>query len=261
LSKSRKKNVTDALLIQIQQLKESRDKAIDKYYLSFLINIYREMSFRNHVKNVTNDFDDNQDIYITSVSYSIISLVSCWETFFRDIFVFIINTDNEVTERLLMGLDNTIRDRIIESETVADYFSKLYNFQSINDIKEAFFLVLNDKDIFTTIGEFIIPFINKEEVYKFSLNHSFSKWFDYVELMFIERHKIVHDANYRAEILISKLEKAEDAFLYFPQIFAIWLQGRYKIKTNIMTTIMKENPIPALMTRELMIGGKWYIQD
>lgn len=246
-------------MLQMQQLKDSRDSAIDKYYFSSIINIYREMSFREHVKKITVDFDNNQEIYISSVSYSIISLISCWETFFRDIFVFIINADNEVRDKLLHNLDIAIRDKIVESDTVADYFSKLYNFQSINDIREAFNLVLMEEDIFSTIGEFIIPFINDGEVYKFSLNYSFSKWFDYVELMFQERHKIVHDANYRSEISISKLEKAENVFLYFPQIFSFWLNGRFKTGANIMTTMADDYPIPTLMTRELMINGKWYI--
>ncbi len=259
MSKNRKKNLTEALIIQMQQLKDSRDRAIDKYYLSFIINIYREMTFREHVRKITESFNNNRDIYNSSVSYSIISIISCWETFFRDIFVFIINTDNEVRDKLLESVDIAMSSKIQESGTVADYFSKLYNFQSINDIKEAFNLVLNEKDIFQTIGGVIIPFTKNEEIYKFSLNHSFPKWFDYVELMFQERHRIVHDANYRTEISLKELEKAENAFLYFPQIYAFWLNGRFNTGANIIATEIKEYTIPSLMTRELMLDGSWYI--
>lgn len=261
LSKNKKKKINDVLLLQIQQLKGSRENAIDEYYLSFIVNIYKEMSFRDYFTKQTDDIKENQALYETAISYSIISLVSCWETFFRDVFVFIINSNENIKSMLLQNEDTEKQSKLVEFDAVADYFSKLYNFQRINEIKEAFYKVLNEIDIFLTVGDFIIPYIEDGIVYKFSLNHSFQKWLELVEYIFEERHKIVHDANYNTDIKINDLEKAENAFLYFPQIFSIWLNLKFSINANILMINQDKNKLPALLTREQMVQGKWYIKN
>jgi hypothetical protein len=102
------------------------------------------------------------------------------------------------------------------------------------------------------------------------MNVSIENWYLKVAEVFEERHRIIHDANYRTKFKIDDIKRIENIFLCFPQVFCIWLSEKYSNKFEVMRLnpkngwISRENDknfgIPFLVNRKGVLG-KWYIED
>lgn len=260
------KKLNESFLKQINDLKASRN-GVDRCYINFILNMGRHVSFTENMLKEDMSLYDEQIV----IEHSIIAMVSCWETFFRDVFIYIINEDKNSRESLFNQLDEERKEVLNNLGIIEDYFSKLYNFQNIEHIKTAFNALL-DIELFNEIGSYFIPYLKDGIIYKFSMDASLNDWFQAIVIVFNERHKIIHDANYRTNLNRSIIKACENVFLCFPQIFCHWIANKYSNNLDIMIlslldgTICKKNSmdnsqsIPALLTRDWVIG-KWYIID
>lgn len=266
MSNRRKKKINDDFLNILKDINANRN-GIDKYYNNFLINAARTIMFTDSVEKEVGELKKEAEESL--IEHSIVFLISTWETFFRDICVFLINEVKEISDRAesIIGIDKL--DEVEKIGIKAEYYSKLYNYQNINEIRSSFLNLLNC-DVFEEVGNHIIPYIEDKQGYKYNLNVSLKGWFSIVVEVFEERHKIIHDANYRTKYSMKDIKKIENILLCFPQIFCIWISERYSNKFEVMRLNPKDGcisrkndinlSIPFLVDRKKVLG-KWHIME
>jgi hypothetical protein len=162
----------------------------------------------------------------------ICSLITCWETFFRDLFIFLCDTDQDIKQRLKM----TLKEEIPFALTIGEFISRKYNFQNLAHTKEAFdFIFLRET---TTLSDYFTP-----EVFEGVLHKDYSLVFKWIhegsfmgkvnnalEKGFEIRHKVTHDANYLIEFDSNLLSEIECVFQIIPQFFIGSIAAKYSQK-------------------------------
>lgn len=267
----KKRRLTPKLLDQLSELRNTRE-SIDRYYLNFLVNAAKYANFVHYVLEFK---PDNETLQIPIIQY-ISSLVSCWETFFRDVFIFMTSIDtafmNDICNKL--NIDSSTYKNLIDDDTFSEFLSKSFNFQSIDEIESAFEFIFN-KHMFSIIGSYEIPnlFIRGRFKKDFCINKLFPEWEADIFKAFDERHKITHDANYIKCINIDKrfIQSVETIFVIFPQVLSIWLASKYNLSYTTMLmnteqlTISKDNDnsnsYPYLFIIDDLISKEWIICD
>ena len=224
---------------EIKELRESRGQ-FQGFIMNFLTNIsYRISLIDSFKKDVKHKGKINQEFKIAVGQY-IASIVTCWETLFRDVFVEIIQIDDSIYQRVKICIkSNNVIITDIESKdiTIGEFMSKQYNLQNIDSICQAFNFLL-DKN-YDTIFEYLsdvlqhnIYFTSKSYVMllmqeRGSLSNEIEK---IVRKAFEIRHKVVHDANFYFDFDAIEMMKMEECLVIFPQLFMVWLTHEYKQK-------------------------------
>lgn len=233
---------------EIIELRDSREDV-----LNFMTNFLENVGLRyNFIHDLLKDYKakeqkSNQNIKIASGLY-LSSLVTCWETFLKDVVVFLVEVDENAKENVKKFL---IEKQITEEElqkhgiSLGEFITKQFNFQNLSDATEAFNFLFNDNKaniteyIYTTMSgdiifsspNFILYWMQQKEDVSANLEEILLK-------VFSIRHKVVHDANFIFDIDAEFMTKAEDCFILFPQFISIWLSERYNQKRSV---INKEN--------------------
>ena len=149
-----KKKIKLNLLQELAELKNNRTSFND-FSVSYLLNVSRRYNLMHHILNDRDLKKDNQSTYIATGQY-ISSLITCWETYFRDIFVYVVEQDpNKKSEISDFIIQRGISTQDLENAqlSLSDYGSKQYNFQDLNDTCSALNFLLNDSK--NRITEFI----------------------------------------------------------------------------------------------------------
>lgn len=135
----KKRKMTERLNKQIIELRNSRNK-IEDYSFNFLNNIYRYSALIHKLIKIRLE----TDLIEVATSQYLISLVSCWETFFRDTFVFVVSKDVNYRKEIikLVGVKQEVVESLENDNLMADFLSKSFNFQNLEDIESAFSPIL-----------------------------------------------------------------------------------------------------------------------
>jgi len=174
--------------------------------------------------------DSNNLFNIAFRQYSVF-LVSCWETFFRDLFVYVNTRDSNSIENLIdkMKVDESLLDLSII--TLPELLSKSFNFQNINDLESAYNSLWGSNFLESVCDTKAEPCgLNGKLVSGFSVGSLFEDWHSVITKTFSIRHKVVHDASYRPEINISFIQRAEAIFLLIPQLATYFVAERFDFK-------------------------------
>lgn len=195
----------------------------------------------HHILNDKELIKDKQSIYIAAGQY-ISSLVTCWETYFRDIFVYVVEQDpnkkSEISD-FIIEKGMSIQDLENSQLNLSDYGSKQYNFQDINDTGSALDFLLNDSkkritdfiegslvDVVFTKPNFLLFWLQEEKDISQEL-------YTVLEQGFEIRHKVIHDANFIYKIEPHFINAFEDCMVIFPQIISILLAKKYNAKRPV----------------------------
>lgn len=244
------KIVKEKVSLELLKLSESRKSIYD-----FETNLIKNFNQRHvFIKKIIDDYNKktitDKSILELAASYHLSSLVTCWETFFRDVFVMICDTDDFVKKKIYLELeDKPLVLKAIEDNniTIGDYMSKQFNFQNLgqtikalnfvfdknyDNIAEYVILGISDKTIFG--GEnYVLYWLQKQNSFSENINETVIQAFEM-------RHKIIHDANYKFSINSEFMTKVDDCFLIIPQCIAKYICKRYNIEKP---TINLENKI------------------
>ncbi len=230
----RKPKVTDKLIKQMLELRHSRNN-IEHYNFNFLINISRYAALIHRIIEIRLE----EELFKVAVSQYLVCLVSCWETFFRDTFLFITSNDEDFRKKIssLVGIKSDALDENLYNELLSKYF----NFQNFDDIESSFSPIFVG-NMFFTITNYVFPHlgINGQIAGDFCYESVFPNSLDSVKQVYEERHKIVHDANYRHILHNKFVQQIEATFIIFPQIFTIWMSEKYNLPL-MATTINVQN--------------------
>jgi len=251
------RNIKDKLLLELSSKENSRGDLRD-YQTNFLRNFSRSYTLFISVKDTSED----EEIKNTALEQHIISLISIFETFLRDIFSFIVKSDSNFKEEIITSynLKINIADTNIPIEIV-DILSEFFNFQDIRDIEYAFKPIIAQGNFFEDIGNFVLPFYNhkNEEIRKFCLNVSISNWKELLNEIISERHKLTHDANYVTVFQYGFFDRYQKTILYFPQVFSLLICAKYNLP-YIALHIKDKKIIPYICELEDILS-KWELVD
>jgi len=226
---------TTRKLIELKEYRESRNETNDNdFMLIITMNLISNLGDRsnfihqqlNEYKNQKKELDKNLKI-ITGLY--ICSLITCWETFFRDLFIFLCNTDVEIKNRL----DSKLTEEIPLDLTIGEYYARKFNFQNLRQNREAFDYIFQRKtihitdyftqDVFNGILHedyaLIFKWISKG-IFKEKVNSILDKGFNI-------RHRVTHDANYLIDFDSKLLSQIECIFQVIPQFFTASFAKKY----------------------------------
>ena len=247
MRKIRKK--TDKLVDELISLRDSRE-SIDDFFVSHQLNFYENCRLMHSL--VTSE--------LLAIAYRqyYVFLVSCWETFFRDVFVYVHTQDKRLTESLLEKMKPAIDTFNDHDIALSELISKSFNFQNINDLEEAFdelwgtnFLKHICSTDIGTCG------VNGKVSGGFVVDKLFDDWYNVIIKTFSIRHKVVHDANFRPEVDIQFIQKAETVFLIIPQIATHLIAERFNLKRIAFTK--GELCVPYIFTVSEILAEDWQV--
>jgi hypothetical protein len=195
----------------------------------------------HHILNDKELRKDKQSIYIAAGQY-ISSLVTCWETYFRDIFVYVVEQDpNKKSEISDFITEKGVSTQELEYAqlNLGDYGSKQYNFQDLNDTCSALNFLLNDRK--NRITEFIedslvdVGFASPN-ILLYWLQEKKDipqELYTVLEQVFEIRHKVIHDANFIYKIEPHFISAFEDCMVICSQLISILLAKKYNAKRPV----------------------------
>ncbi|MBE7689072.1 hypothetical protein [Tenacibaculum finnmarkense] len=230
---------------QIESFRRTRSGEIgDDFLLNITMDLLKQLSLRNNFihkilkeyKLTESSVDDNLRI---ATGLYISSLITCWETFFRDIYIFLVNTDTVINEKI----KKKAPEKLPLDISLGEYSARKYNFQNLNHTREAFDYIfeketskLSDyftdedlKNIIITDFPFILEWISKSKLHR--------KIDDILNNAFDIRHKTIHDSNYLIPFDSEKLIEIECIFQVIPQFFISKIAKNYGQKRIVFNTI------------------------
>lgn len=235
-----KKKIKPNLLKELAELKNNRTSFND-FSVSYLLNVSCRYSLIHHILNDGELRKDKQSIYIAAGQY-ISSLITCWETYFRDIFVYAVEQDpikkSEISDFII---EKGMSKQELENAqlNLSDYGSKQYNFQDLNDTCSALNFLLNDSknritefiegslvDVAFTKPNFLLYWLQEKKDISQEL-------YTVLEQGFEIRHKVIHDANFIYKIEPHFINAFEDCMVIFPQLISILLAKKYNAKRPV----------------------------
>ena len=101
--------------------------------------------------------------------------------------------------------------------------------------------------------------INGQIASRFVVKTLFDDWYDIIKKVFSIRHKVVHDANYRPDINVPFIQKAEALFLLIPQVATQLIADKFNLKRVAFTD--GELSVPYLFTVSEILSNDWVLVE
>jgi hypothetical protein len=122
MSKNRKRKINDDFLDTLADISANRN-GIDKYYQNFLLNSAKTILFTDNIEKETEELKKKCEGSL--IEHSVVFLISTWETFFRDICVFLIKEIKEISDRAELIIGSNKLEEVEKNDIKAEYYSKL----------------------------------------------------------------------------------------------------------------------------------------
>lgn len=239
-----KTNKTNKKMLEIKNYRETRNPDNrDDFMLTISTNLMINLTDRNNFIHKELDYYKankkkvDKNIKIMSGLY-VCSLITCWETFFRDLFIFLCDSDKEINDLLKEKLGGEIPLDL----TIGEFSSRRYNFQNLEQTKNAYDYIFQ-KDT-KKITEYFTS-----DVFEGVLHKDYSLIFKWIydgvliknvdrvlEKGFEIRHKVTHDANYLIDFDSKLLSEIENVFQIVPQFFISSFAAKYSQKRFVFNT-------------------------
>lgn len=265
-------------LNEIKEYRETRNENIDNdFIVTITVNLLNNLGDRNNFihnqldqyKSEKKELDKNLKV---AVGLYVCSLITCWETFFRDLFIFISNNDSFINQRLTTEYNSEVPLGL----TIGEFYARKYNFQNLSQTREAFDYILQRET--TELSEYF-----SNDIFKGLLFTEYAiifKWIDEGNLKtkidetlhnaFRIRHRITHDANYLIDFDSVLLSEIECVFQMVPQFFISYFAIKYSQKRMVfnkaeryirITDNPTENEVPYIFNVKDFITNDWQIVD
>lgn len=235
-----KKRIKPNLLNELAELKQNR-ASFNDFSLNFLSNLSKRYNLMHYVLKDKELRKDKQMIYIATGQY-ISSIVTCWETYFRDTFVYVVEQDSHVESKindLITQKGLSTKELKNAQLNLSDYGSKQYNFQDLSDACSALNFLLDDNknritdfiddslsDVIFKSPNFLLYWLKEKKDISQELYAVLEEGFEI-------RHKIIHDANYTYKVDMKFINAFEDCMVIFPQLLSIFLAKRFNTKRTV----------------------------
>lgn len=265
-------------LIEIKEYRDTRKENLDNdFMLTITCNILNNLGDRNNFiheqldkyKSEKKELDKNLRV---STGLYICSLITCWETFFRDLFIFISNHDSAINQRLETELNSEIPLDL----TVGEFYARKYNFQNLTQTREAFDYILQREtielsDYFSNEVFNGLLFVEYAMIFKWIHEGNLKKKIDEtLNSAFGIRHRVTHDANYLIEYDPILLAEIECVFQMIPQFFISHFAIKYSQKRIVfnkdgkyirITDNPTEDEVPYIFNVKDFMTNDWQVVD
>jgi hypothetical protein len=197
----------------------------------------------------------------------VIRIVSCLETFYRDLFIYILEKEHSVLELALKGIKTKhtlaeVQQILLDGISTAELAVHNYSLQSVANIQKIMSLFFSCNDYlgylhkyrpnFTfTLREHPSVYGDIKELVTLSGN-----WRDRLNLLFELRHEFIHDANSKTEISIEDIRDFQ--WLLFKMVHYTTFAISEKIETT-MLIVSADDQTPVLFTPEDVLSNTWRI--
>lgn len=187
-------------------------------------------------------FRSNKKIILEAKRNYVISLAGILETFYKDLFIYILEKDKTALETILSNKnDDTYKlkdlyELVNHKISFAELAAYRFSFQDIGNINNNISLLnVFQNDYFTTLQEhnevFFVPSIGK--LTKIALPQNWQKMFNAI---FTNRHSLVHNRNKSCEISNTQMSEYELLVCTIIQLTANLITQKYDPKSVVMTT-------------------------
>lgn len=265
----KRRNVSGRLIQELSELQITRNK-IEEFLNNFITNSSRYVIFMHEIL----EKKPSKEQIVVPISQYIVSLVTCWETYFRDLFVFLSVNDKQFCDDVIRLNNISINENELNRNGLitGEYISKFFNFQNFKDTETAFSSLYENESFFKAIGGYKRPFVlmRKRTISKISLNSLNQSWYEILKDFFEIRHKIVHDANFRIKLTNSFISQAESICILLPQIVGQYVLERYNFTRTIIdikngvirnTSESDNEEIGYIFTVQDMLAKDWIVVD
>ena len=244
----KKRRMTPRLVEQMQESALNRSLG-SGLLLGFIDNVGRQVHTMHHVIQTTED----EELLQAAASHFVCGLVSCWETFFRDLFIEVVKERRDLIERF--AGETEAETEGLADEMAAELISKSYNFQNLQGIDRAFSPIFGAQFL-SRVATHVFPAVafGGEVTQNFSLARGVENWNFWVEYCFDERHRITHDANYLPHHVPAALLRVELVFVLFPQIIVAWFELEY-----CRASVPRGSVVTFLRPMDLLAEGTGFI--
>lgn len=242
------------IIEELTLLRETREP-FEGFTFSFLRNISEHC---NLMHSLISKNPDKKDLFKIAYRQYFVFLVSCWETYFRDVFVYIHSRDDKLTDSLLEKMDFKASSYDSSDITLPELLSKSFNFQNLNDLEEAYNGLWGDNFLHKICNFDFAPCgLNGNIATEMIIKNLIPDWRIILEEVFKIRHRVAHDANFRPEIDISLVRKAEIIFLLIPQLSSIMITT--KLDLSYTLTSNNESEVPYIFSIHDILAKDWVI--
>lgn len=265
-------------LLEIKKYRETRNVSTDNdFMLTITSNLLNNLGDRNNFIHYELDLyrtqkkklDNNLKV---AIGLYVCSLVTCWETFFRDLFIFICNNDDSIRQRLNLEISEIIPLEL----TIGEFIARKYNFQNLIQTRDSFDYIFQKKT--TELTEYFtkdvfngLIFVEYALIFKWVHKGIFKEKVDEVlHRAFNIRHKVTHDANYLIDFDSKLLSEIECVFQMIPQFFISNIATKYSQKRIVfnkderyirITDSPAENEIPYAFNVKDFMANDFVIVD
>lgn len=265
-------------LIEIKEYRETRNDNLDnEFMVTITSNLLNNLSDRNNFihnqlkqyKSEKKELDKNLKI---ATGLYVSSLVTCWETFFRDLFIFIANHDNSINQRLTAEHNSPIPLDL----TIGEFQARKYNFQNLTQTREAFDYILQRKT--TELSDYFsnevfngLLFVEYAMIFKWIHEGVLKTKIDgTLHSAFKIRHRLTHDANYLIDFDSVLLSEIECVFQMIPQFFISHFAIKYSQKRVVFNKVGKyiritdsptDDEIPYIFNVKDFMANNWQIVE
>lgn len=271
-------NKVTSRLIEIKEYKETRkENPNNDFMLTITSNLLNNLGDRNNfihgqLDQYTAEHKELDKNLKVSTGLYVCSLVTCWETFFRDLFIFICNHDSSINLWLRTGINSEIPLDL----TVGEFYARKYNFQNLTQTREAFDYILQKETI-------VLSDYFSNEVFNGLLFVEYAMIFNWIhegilktkidetlDNAFRIRHRVTHDANYLIEFDPLLLSEIECVFQMIPQFFISHFAIKYsqkRIVFNIggryirITDTPTEAELPYIFNAKDFMANDWHVVE
>jgi len=168
----------------------------------------------------------------TIISHYIVSLVTCWETFFRDVFVFLLKRHPNISKKVKSS--NKVKKILgrfaVKKVDQEEYIASIFNFQNLKSLRNAFAPILGSaENIDKPTKQTAFMYIKNKGWFEFNLPKMFPKWTNDLDFILQERHRIIHDANHSTNVTRKDIQRIETVLFFYLQLFGIYISNRFQL--------------------------------
>jgi hypothetical protein len=228
------------------------------YHLNFLCNFARSARLVHSSLKV---FRADEDLLGEALRQYMISMTSCLETYFRDLFVALLEADKFLLQRLFergKRAKQLAKLRATEPSDIptAELVGELIKFQNLFGIDQALSEVLHPLRYVDTLTSTEFACIIPSRSPKLASLRLWPQWQSQFSGIFDHRHEFAHDANARSALSISEMPRIEATALIVPQLTTLLVAQRLGATFSQLAI---GDLVPAVLLVDDLIADDWHV--
>jgi hypothetical protein len=237
----------------IQELKANRGE-VWSFLMNFLGNFGRSALLMH---KVIDTLHTDKVVCQEAMRGYIVAMTSCLETFYRDLYIYVLSQDEASLRRVLPDFRDKatlaeIHSLLADGLTFSEIVTGKATFQSLSEIETFMSKLFHPAGYLDTLQDYehicLIP-SRDPRVAHFKLD---DKWRSNLENIFTSRHALVHDANKSFHLSANEMAKIETTALMVPQLTAELVSQKFDGNGTL-----RIRELPVLILVDDMLRDDW----